>query len=73
MYEPQPRPPGGPPQTVRWLAFAGWLVLPILVTWAVVIATDLSVLWWGVVWFAAALVYSIGYFRWAKRRFPKQQ
>lgn len=64
-------PNHGPPHSVRWLAFIGWLVLPVLLTWAVVALSALFVLWWGVVWFGFALVYMIVYFRWAKRRYPK--
>jgi len=30
------------------------------------------VLWWGVVWFFFALVYMIVYFRWSRRRYPKE-
>lgn len=70
-YVPEPRPPGGPPQSVRWLAFIGWLLVPILLTALVVELTALFVLWWGLIWFAFALIYTIGYFRWAKRKYPK--
>jgi hypothetical protein len=45
--------------------------LPILATWAVVLLLGLIVLWWGVVWFCFALIYTIVYFRWARRRYPK--
>lgn len=61
----------GPPFWIRWTSFIGWLVLPILATWGVVALTELFVVWWGVVWFVFALVYTIVYFRWARRRFPK--
>ncbi len=69
VIERKPNP--GPPHAIRWLAFIGWLALPILATWLVVLATALFVLWWGVVWFVFALVYMIAYFRWARRRYPK--
>ena len=70
-YVPQPRAPGGPPQIIRVLAFFGWLVLPIALTALVVNLTGLIVLWWGLVWFAFSLAYIIGYFRWAKKKYPK--
>lgn len=65
------KPNVGPPHTIRWLAFIGWLVLPIVATWLLVLATALFVLWWGVIWFVFALVYMIAYFRWSRRRYPK--
>ena len=61
----------GLPHAIRWLAFIGWLALPIVATWLVVMATALIVLWWGVIWFCFALVYMIVYFRWSRRRYPK--
>jgi hypothetical protein len=61
----------GPPHAIRWLAFIGWLVLPILATWGVVEMTSLIVLWWGMVWFGFALVYLIVYFRWSRKTYPK--
>ena len=64
-------PNTGPPFWIRWVSFIGWLVLPILATWAVVLVMGLIVLWWGVVWFCFALLYTIAYFRWARRRYPK--
>ena len=70
-YIPEPRAPGGPPQYVRWLGFIGWLVVPVLLTAAIVELTTLFVLWWGVVWFAFALMYIILYFRWAKKKYSK--
>ncbi len=76
---PDKLPPGhasaqkpGPPMPIRWLAFLGWLTLPILATAAVARLTELAVLWWGPVWFGFALAYTIVYFRWARRRFPKE-
>ena len=44
---------------------------PFWITWAVVLVMGLIVLWWGVVWFCFALLYTIAYFRWARRRYPK--
>ena len=61
----------GPPFWIRWVSFIGWLILQILATWAVVLLLGLIVLWWGVVWFCFALIYTIVYFRWARRRYPK--
>lgn len=61
----------GPPHSIRWLAFLGWLILPVLLTWLIVAATALIVLWWGVIWSVFALVYMIAYFRWSRRRYPK--
>ena len=72
MAEIELKPNPGPPPSIRSLAFVGWLVLPILATWAVVAATALFVVWWGVVWFGFALVYMIVYFRWSRRRYPKE-
>jgi len=69
VIERKPNP--GPPHVIRWLAFIGWLVLPILATWLIVLATALIVLWWGVLWFVFALLYMIVYFRWSRRRFPR--
>ncbi len=66
---PAPRP--GPPQWIRVLGFLGWLVLPIAATWWVVAFSDLWVLWWGPVWFGIAVVYTVLYFRWIKKRWPK--
>ncbi len=60
------------PSHIRWLAFIGWLTLPILATWGVVEMTGLFVLWWGVVWTGFALVYMIGYFRWVRRKYPPE-
>lgn len=62
----------GPPHPIRWLAFLGWLILPVLLTWLIVAATAMIVLWWGVIWSFFALVYMIAYFRWSKRRYPKR-
>lgn len=72
MAEIRLKPNPGPPHAIRWLAFIGWLVLPILATWLVVAMTAMIVLWWGVVWFCFALVYMIVYFRWSRRRYPKE-
>ena len=58
------------PTGLRWLAFIGWLILPIILTWGVVAATKLAVLWWGFVWTGFAIVYMIVYFRWVRRRYP---
>lgn len=71
MAELERKPNPGPPHPIRWLAFVGWLALPIVVTWAVVAVTALYVLWWGLVWFVFALTYMIVYFRWSRRRYPK--
>jgi len=71
MAEIELKPNPGPPHPIRWLAFIGWLVLPILATWLIVAATALFVLWWGLIWFAFALVYMIVYFRWSRHRYPK--
>ena len=71
MAETQGNPNPGPPHPIRWLAFFGWLVVPVLATWAIVAATALFILWWGVIWFFFALAYMIVYFRWSRRRFPK--
>lgn len=70
-YVPKPRAPGGPPQSVRVLAFIGWLVVPIALTAAIVLLTDVFVLWWGLIWFGLAVIYTIGYFKWAKKKFPR--
>lgn len=72
MVEIERKPNPGPSHPVRWLAFIGWLVLPVAATWAVVAATALVVLWWGVIWFVFALVYTIVYFRWSRRNYPKE-
>lgn len=72
MAEIRLKPNPGPPHPVRWLAFLGWLVIPILATWLIVAMTAMIVLWWGVVWFGFALVYMIVYFRWSRRRYPKE-
>jgi len=61
----------GPPHPIRWLAFIGWLILPILATWGVVAMTELFIVWWGVVWFVFALIYMIVYFRWSRKNYPK--
>ena len=47
----------GPPHAIRWLAFIGWLVLPILATWGVVEMTSLivSLVGHGLVWLRARL------------------
>lgn len=72
MAEIRLKPNPGPPHPIRWLAFLGWLVMPILATWLVVAMTAMIVLWWGVVWFCFALIYMIVYFRWSRRRYPKE-
>lgn len=66
------KPNPGPPHPIRWLAFIGWLVVPIIATWLIVAMTAMIVLWWGVVWFCFALVYMIAYFRWSRKRYPKE-
>ena len=71
MIEIERKPNPGPPFPIRWLAFIGWLSLPVLITWGIVIVTGLIVLWWGLIWMGFALVYMIVYFRWSRRRFPK--
>lgn len=71
MIEIESKENVGPPHAIRWLAFIGWLALPILATWLVVLATAMIVLWWGVIWFCFALVYMVVYFRWSRRRYPK--
>jgi len=70
-YIPQPRAPGGPPQFVRVLAFLGWLIVPIALTAGIVLLTDIFVLWWGLIWFGLAVIYTIMYFKWAKKKYPK--
>ena len=58
---------------LRWLAFLGWLAVPIIGAGLVARMFDLQVLWWGPVWCALALAYMILYFRWVRRRYPKPE
>ena len=71
MIEIDRKPNPGPPHWMRWLAFIGWLLLPIVATWVIVLLSALTVLWWGLVWMGFALVYMIVYFRWARRMYPR--
>jgi len=58
----------GIPQQVKWLAFAGWLILPVAVAWTAYAFLGLPFLWTGPVWMALALAYMVFYFRWVRRR-----
>lgn len=71
MIEIERKPNPGPPYWLRWLAFIGWIAVPIGLTWIIVAVTTLWVLWWGLVWMAFSLIYMILYFRWSRRRYPK--
>lgn len=56
------------PQGIKWLAFVGWLVLPVLAAWATAATFDLAILWTGPIWFGYAAAYMAGYFGWVRRR-----
>ncbi len=60
--------PSEVPQAIKWLAFAGWVVLPVVLTWAAHAFAGLPFLWTGPVWTVLAAVYMAVYFRWVKRR-----
>ena len=59
---------GGVPGSVRWLAFAGWLVVPVAAAWAAYALGGLPFLWTGPLWLALAVLYMALYFRWVRRR-----
>ncbi len=58
----------GIPQSIKWLAFAGWLIVPVAVVWAAYAFLALPFLWTGPAWMALALTYMVLYFRWVRRR-----
>lgn len=56
------------PAAVKWEAFVGWLVLPVLAAWATVAVFDAGFLWSGPIWFGYAVAYMAAYFGWVRRR-----
>ena len=56
------------PQKIKWLAFTGWVILPVVLTWAAHAFAGLPFLWTGPAWMLLAILYMAVYFRWVKRR-----
>lgn len=56
------------PTGIKWAAFLGWLIAPVVAAWATAAAFDIGVLWTGPVWFGYAVVYMAVYFSWVSRR-----
>ena len=59
----------------RQLAFAGWLLLPLTLSWLLATLFSLNILWWGPTWFTFAMLYMVLYFRWvaSKKIKPRDQ
>lgn len=56
------------PAGIKWAAFLGWLVLPVLAAWATTAALGTGLLWSGPIWVGYAILYMAVYFSWVRRR-----